>query len=75
MLYSETSFLKERKPFLKNWGTVFQLKVMLLKVPYFPTKLPCQKPVLRKIEWGVKNRPIMNNAVLPLTTYFLKIQF
>ena len=41
-----------------------------LKTQYFPTKLPCQKPMLRQIEWWVQNGPITNNRVLPVTTLF-----
>ena len=55
----EKSFIKKLKLFLKHWRTVLQLK-----------KLPCQNPILRQIEWGVQNRPITKNGVLPLTTLF-----
>ena len=34
----------------------------------FHTKLLCQKPMLRKIEWGVQNRLITKNGVLLVTT-------
>ena len=51
--------------FLKN-------KVLRLKAQHFHTKLPCQKPILRQIEWEVQNGPITKNGVLPATTFFLK---
>ena len=35
---------------------------------HFHTKLLCQKPMLRQIEWGVPNGPTTNNGVLPVTT-------
>ena len=34
----------------------------------FHTKLSCQKPVSRQVEWGVQNGPITKNGVLTLTT-------
>ena len=49
--------------FLKN-------KVLRLKAQHFHTKLPCQKPILRQIEWEVQNGPITKNGVLPATTFF-----
>ena len=42
----------------------------------FPRKTACQMPMLRQMEWGVQNRPIAKNGVLPITTlYFWKICF
>ena len=35
---------------------------------YFHTKLSCQKPMLRQIEWEVQNGTITKDGVLPLTT-------
>ena len=59
----ETSFLKT-KTFLKKLRNKLQ--------PFY-TKLPCQKPILRQIEWGVQNGPITKDRFLPLTTsFFLK---
>ena len=37
-----------------------------MKEQYFYAKLPCQKSVLRQIEWGVQSGPITKK--LPLTT-------
>ena len=72
----KTSFFEKRKSFLKNWSKVFQLKALLLKKHYFHAKLPCQKPMLGQIEWGVKKGSITKNAVLPLTTlFFWKFNF
>ena len=43
---------------------------------HFHTKLPCQNPMLRQVEWGVSNGPITKSRVLPVTTlYFLKTLF
>ena len=42
-------------------------------VKHFKIKLPCQKPMLRKIEWETRNAqdgPIIKSGVLPLTTSF-----
>ena len=38
-----------------------------MKVHYVRAKLPCQRPMLRQIEWGVQNAPITKNGLLPLT--------
>ena len=44
-----------------------------MKAQHFYTKLPCQKLMLRQIEWGVQIGPITKNALLPLITlFFLK---
>ena len=37
---------------------------------HFHTKVPYQKPMLRKIEWLLQNGPITKNGVLPVTTSF-----
>ena len=57
-----------RKPSSKNWSTVFLLKVLGLKMQHFRAKLPCQKPMLRQIKWGVQDGPITKNKVLAVTT-------
>ena len=68
----ETNFLKTEN--LQNCSTVLWLKVLGLKTHYFYTKLSCQEPMLRQIKWGVKNRPITNKGVFPVTALlFLKI--
>ena len=36
----------------------------------FYTKLPCEKPILSQIEWGVQNGPTTKNGVLPIPTLF-----
>ena len=41
-----------------------------MKVQNFHTKLPCQKPMLRQIEWGVQNGPITKNGLLSLAASF-----
>ena len=41
----EANFLKDEKLFKKG------SKVVRLKRQHFHTKLPCQKPILRQIEW------------------------
>ena len=35
---------------------------------HYHTKLLCQKPMLRQIEWGVQDGSIAKNGVLPVTT-------
>ena len=54
---------------------VFQLEVLKLKTQHVHTKLPCQKPMLRQIEWVVQNGPITKNRVLPVYLIILKILF
>ena len=46
-----TNFL-ENEPFSKK------LKAPRLKTHHFHAKLPCQKPMLRQIEWGVQIGPM-----------------
>ena len=41
-----------------------------MKKHHFHTKLPCQKSMLRQIEWWLQNGPITKNGVLPVTTLF-----
>ena len=36
---------------------VFKFKALRKKAQHFRTKLPCQKPMLRQMEWGVQNKP------------------
>ena len=38
-----------------------------MKAQYFHTKLPCQKPMLKQIEWEVRNGSITKDGVLPVT--------
>ena len=71
------NFLTLKKKFLKNeklfQSTIFKLKTLRLKSHPFHKKIPCQKPMLRKIESGVQNRPITKNEVSPVTTFFQKM--
>ena len=46
------------------------MKVLKLKTHHFQTKLSCQKPMLKQIEWEVQNGPITENGVLAVTTLF-----
>ena len=64
-------FSGKRKPFSKSWGTVFQLKPLRLKTHHFHSKLLCQRPMLRQIEWRLQNGPTTKSGVLPVTTLFL----
>ena len=64
-----------KTPFSENWSTDFQLKVLSIKAHHFHTKMQFQKPMLRKIEWGVQNGPITENRVLRLTILFFKVCF
>ena len=46
------------------------MKVLKLKTHHFHTKPPYQRPMLRQIEWWVKNESILRNRVLLVTTLF-----
>ena len=67
----ETIFLKNANS-LQKTRALFQLQVLRLKTQHFHTNLLCQKPMLRQIEWGVQNRPITKNGVLPVTSSFFR---
>ena len=54
----ETNFLKNENFLQKTGLLLFSWKYYKLKKQHFHTKLPCQKPMLRQIEWGVQNWPI-----------------
>ena len=41
-----------------------------MKVQHFHIKLPSQNPMLRQIERGEQNGPIIKNGLLSLTTSF-----
>ena len=66
---SETNFLKKRKLFSKNLSTIFQFKVLSLKMEHFHTKLHCQKSMLRQIELVLQNERITKNGVVPVATF------
>ena len=54
-------------------STIFKLKTLRLKSHPFHKKMHCEKPMLRKIESGVQNKPITKNEVSPVTTFFQKM--
>ena len=69
-------FSEKQKPFPKNCSTVFSWKYWDWKQNIFIQKLPCQKPMLRQIEWRVQNGPITKNGVLPVfALFFWKFNF
>ena len=70
ILYLWKEFSGKRKPFSKNWRTDFLLKVLRLRTHHFHSELPCQKPMLRQIEWWVQNGPITKNGVFPVAILF-----
>ena len=47
----ETDFLENENLFEKTGALFFQLKALRLKMHYFHTKLPYQKPMLRQTKW------------------------
>ena len=68
-----TRFSGNRRPFSKNYRVPifgFKITALRLKTHRFHTKLPCQKPILRQIEWRVQNGPITKDGVLPVTNIF-----
>ena len=70
ILWPWNKFYGKRKPFSKNWSAVFQLKPLRLKTHHFHTKLICQNPMLRQIEWRLQNGPITKSGVLSVNTLF-----
>ena len=52
-----------------NFETNF-LENAPLKTHHFHSKLLCQKPMLRQIEWRLQNGLITKSGVLPLATLF-----
>ena len=61
----ETNFL-ENKNFFQKTG----VPPLKLKTHHFHSKLLCQKPMLRQIEWRLQNEPITKSGALPVTTLF-----
>ena len=59
------------------WKTeTFFKKPLRLKAYHFHSKLLCEKPMLRQIEWRLQNGPIIKSGVLPVTAlFFWKICF
>ena len=47
--------------------------VLRMKAQHSHTKLPCQKPMLRQIEWGVQNKPVRKNGLLSLSHFVLNL--
>ena len=64
MLTLKKRFLKSYNFFQKPGGLFLVQSTMNQK------RMLRQKPVLRYIEWGVRNRPITKNGRLPPTTSF-----
>ena len=52
----------------------FELKALRLKTHHFHTKLPYQKPLLRQIEWGVRNGSVTKNGVLQVREPIISIR-
>ena len=50
----------------------YRFLVVRLKTRFFYTKLPCQKPMLRRIEWWVQNGALIKNVILQVTTLFFR---
>ena len=46
-----------------------------LKTHYLHTKLLCQKPLLRQIEWGVQSGPTIKNGVFYLKNFYFLVSF
>ena len=48
------------------------MKPLRLKTHHSHSKLLCQKPMLRQIEWRLQIEPITKRGVLPVTSYFFR---
>ena len=60
------------KTFSKKLEYLFLVKSIKIETQHFHKKLRCQKPVLKQIGYGVEKGSITKNAVLPVTSLFLK---
>ena len=60
----------ENKNLFKKLEQNFLVESTKFENAAFHTKLPCKKPILRQIEWGVPNGPITKSGILPVTTLF-----
>ena len=65
---------EKRKHFSKNWSATFEVKLLRLKTQQYHTKLLSEANFKTGWggEWGVKNRTITKNGVLPVTTLFFQ---
>ena len=65
----ETNFM-ENENFSQKSGVPFLVETtaLRLKTRHFHSKLLCQEPILRKIEWQLRNGPITISGVLPVIT-------
>ena len=71
----ETNFLENENRFRETGVPFFGWNHYDWK-HHFHSKLLCQKPMLRQIEWRLQNGPITKSGVLPVTTlFFWKICF
>ena len=58
------------KTFFKNLGYRVLVQSSKIESAIFSHKLPCQKPMLRQIEWEVQNG--QRTEFLPVTTLFFR---
>ena len=69
ILNFETNFL-ETKTFFKKLEYRFLVETFKIETHYFHSKMLCQKPRLRQIEWRLQNGLVTESGVLPVTTLF-----
>ena len=60
----------ENENIFQKTGYRFLVESTEIESASFPHKTACHKPILRQIEWGVKDAPITKNGVLLVTTSF-----
>ena len=58
------------KAFLKKLDYGFLVQTTEIETHHFFSKMLCRKPMLRQIEWQLRNGPITKGGVLPVTTLF-----
>ena len=68
----EANFLKNENLFQKTGVPFFSWKYCDWKRNISIQNCPVEKPILRQIEWGVQDRPITKNGVLPVTALFFR---
>ena len=65
----------KKKAFFKKLEYHFLVETTEIKTHHFHSKLLCQKPMLRDIEWQLQNGPITKSGVLPVSTLFFRTFF
>ena len=66
------NILTLKQIFWKAQALFKKLVVLRLTTQHFYTKLLCQKPMLRQMEWREQNWPVTKTGLLPVTVFFFR---